>query len=106
MIRKTYSFEKNGVVNDVYTLSTSKGSEVDVLTYGARIIRISMPDRNGKFSDLVVGCKTPEDYYGDNLISEQPSADTATVSATQSLPSTAKRTRLKRTITKTAYTAV
>ncbi len=66
MIRKTYSFEKNGVVNDVYTLSNSKGSEVDVLTYGARLIRISMPDRNGKFSDLVVGCKTPEDYYGDN----------------------------------------
>ena len=47
MITKTYSFEKDGKINDVYTLSNSKGSEVDVLTYGARLIRISMPDRKG-----------------------------------------------------------
>ena len=66
MIKKTYSFEKEGKLNDVYTLSNASGAEVDVLTYGARLIRISMPDRKGKFDDLLVGCKTPEDYYGKN----------------------------------------
>ena len=66
MIRKTYSFEKSGNRNDVYTLSNEQGAEVDVLTYGARLIRISMPDRKGKFSDCLVGCKTPEEYYGEN----------------------------------------
>ncbi len=66
MIQKTYSFKKDGKINDVYTLSNAKGSEVDVLTYGARLIRISMPDRKGKFDDCLVGCKTPEDYYDDN----------------------------------------
>lgn len=66
MIRKTYSFEKNGVVNDVYTLSNGTGAEVDVLTYGARIIRISLPDRKGKFADCVVGFSRAEDYYKDN----------------------------------------
>lgn len=65
MIRKSYSFEKKGVINEVYTLKSAKG-EVDVLTYGARIIRISIPDRNGKFSDVVVGCKKPEGYYEEN----------------------------------------
>ncbi|MBO4940180.1 MAG: galactose mutarotase [Clostridia bacterium] len=66
MITKTYSFKKDGKINDVYTLSNSKGSEVDVLTYGARLIRISMPDKKGKFADCLVGCKKPEDYYGEN----------------------------------------
>jgi aldose 1-epimerase len=66
MIKKSYSFEKKGVINDVYTLKNAKGAQVDILTYGARIIRISVPDRNGKFSDVVVGCKKPEDYYEEN----------------------------------------
>lgn len=66
MIRKSYSFQKGGAINDVYTLTNEKGAEVDILTYGARIIRISVPDRKGKFADVVVGCKKPEDYYGEN----------------------------------------
>lgn len=66
MITKSYSFVKNGVTNDVYTLTNAKGAQVDILTYGARIIRICVPDRRGKLSDVVVGCKTPEDYYEEN----------------------------------------
>ena len=66
MITKTYSFEKNGKINDVYTLRNAKGMEADMLTYGARLIRLTAPDRNGKFSDVVVGCKRAEDYYGEN----------------------------------------
>lgn len=66
MIKKTYSFEKDGKQNDVYTLSNSSGVEVDILTYGARLIRISVPDKLGNFDDVLVGCKYPEDYYGEN----------------------------------------
>ena len=66
MIKKSYTFIKDGKENDVYTLSNSTGVEVDILTYGARLIRISVPDKNGNFDDILVGCKTPEDYYGEN----------------------------------------
>lgn len=66
MIRKTYTFKKKKRENDVYTLSNANGVEVDVLTYGGRIIRIWAPDKNGDFADLVVGCKKPKDYYGEN----------------------------------------
>lgn len=66
MIKKTYSFEKNGRINDVYTLSNACGVKVDVLTYGARLCRIFMPDRKGKLADCLVGCAKPEDYYDDN----------------------------------------
>ena len=65
MIEKTYSFIKDGQLNDVYTLSNGIG-EVDILTYGARIIKISMPDKNGQYDDLIVGCKTPEAHYEEN----------------------------------------
>ena len=64
MIKKTYSFEKNGNINDVYTIQNANGVEIDVLTYGAHLIRISTPDKNGNFDDILVGCKNPEDYYG------------------------------------------
>ena len=66
MIKKTYTFIKDGKENAVYTLSNATGAEVDILTYGARLIRISLPDKNGNFDDILVGCKTPEDYYGEN----------------------------------------
>ena len=66
MIKKTYSFEKAGKTNDVYTLSNTKGYEVDILTYGARITRIFAPDKKGNFDDLIVGCARVEDYYGEN----------------------------------------
>lgn len=49
MVSKTYTFTKNGNINDVYTLANANGVEVDILTYGARIIRISVPDKNGDF---------------------------------------------------------
>lgn len=66
MIKKTYAFEKDGKKNEVYTLSNANGVEVDILTYGARLTRISVPDKNGDFADVLVGCKNPEDYYGEN----------------------------------------
>ena len=66
MIEKTYSFIKNGQTNDVYTLSNANGYEVDILTYGARITRIWVPDKDGGFSDVIVGCRCVEDYYNPN----------------------------------------
>ncbi|MBE5747508.1 MAG: galactose mutarotase [Clostridiales bacterium] len=66
MITKTYSFTKEGKINDVYTLKNAQGVEVDILTYGARILRVFVPDKKGKFADIIVGCKKPEDYYEPN----------------------------------------
>ena len=66
MIEKTYTFLKDGKENAVYTLTNANGVQVDILTYGARILRILVPDKNGVFDDIIVGCKTPEAYYEDN----------------------------------------
>lgn len=64
MIEKTYSFEKNGNTYDVYTLKNANGCEMDILTYGARITRISVPDRKGVMGDVIVGYAKPEEYIG------------------------------------------
>jgi aldose 1-epimerase len=66
MIKKTYSFEKSKQTIDVYTLSNANGMEADVCTYGARLTRISVPDKNGVFDDVLVGCKRVEDYCDPN----------------------------------------
>ncbi len=62
MIEKTYSFKHGGQTIDVYTLKNSSGMEMDVCTYGGRILRLTVPDRNGKMGDVIMGFKQPEDY--------------------------------------------
>lgn len=62
MIRKSYSFDHNGVTVDTYTLSNKLGMEMDIITRGATITRLTAPDRNGKMSDVIVGYATPEEY--------------------------------------------
>ncbi len=66
MIKKIYSFVKNSKTNDVYAFENKNGLKVEILTYGARIISIYAPDKNGVLGDCIVGCATPEDYYGEN----------------------------------------
>ena len=47
MITKIHEFERKGVKNEVYRISNENGAELDILTYGARMIRLTAPDKNG-----------------------------------------------------------
>ena len=58
MIKKTYSFEKNGRTNEVYTFTNAQGAQVEIFTYGARLHRILVPDKKGKLGDILVGDRT------------------------------------------------
>lgn len=62
MITKIHEFERNGVKNEVYRITNANGAELDILTYGARMIRLTAPDKNGNFGDVLVGYAKPEDY--------------------------------------------
>ena len=66
MIKKTYSFEKNGRTNEVYTFTNAQGAQVEIFTYGARLHRILVPDKKGKLGDILVGCRRVENYYEEN----------------------------------------
>ena len=47
---------------DLYTLRNSKGAEACIMTYGGRVQKLLMPDKHGKFADVVLGYDTLDGY--------------------------------------------
>lgn len=47
---------------ELFTLSNSRGVEVRAMTYGATIISVRTPDRNGRPDDVVLGFDRVDDY--------------------------------------------
>lgn len=45
-----------------YTLSNSNGMKVSIIDYGAIVTEVSVPDRDGKFADVVLGFSNLEGY--------------------------------------------
>jgi aldose 1-epimerase len=45
-----------------YTLKNSKGMEAKVINYGATIVSLTAPDKNGKFADVVLGYDNLDGY--------------------------------------------
>lgn len=52
----------DGRAVDIYTLRNSKGAEACILTYGGIVQKLTMPDRNGQFADIVLGFDNLQDY--------------------------------------------
>jgi aldose 1-epimerase len=49
-----------------YTLKNHRGMEVDIITYGAIITALRIPDRQNVPGDVVLGFDTLEEYLGDH----------------------------------------
>jgi aldose 1-epimerase len=47
---------------DLYTLTNAGGMEVKITAYGAAVVSLVVPDRNGKPVDVVLGYDSLEDY--------------------------------------------
>jgi len=45
-----------------YTLKNANGVEMDVITYGGRITSLKVPDKEGKFENVVLGYDNLKDY--------------------------------------------
>jgi aldose 1-epimerase len=52
--QKTFGTRDGRPIN-LYTLTNANGVEVDTMNYGGIILSIRVPDRNGKFADIVLG---------------------------------------------------
>jgi aldose 1-epimerase len=57
-----------GKKTHLHILANKKGAEVTVLNYGAKIVSVMMPDKTGKWTDVVTGHQSVNDY----LASEEP----------------------------------
>lgn len=64
--KKDYGTTSEGKTVELYTLRNTNGMEVDIITYGGRITGLSVPDRDGKFSNVVLGFDTLEQYEKEN----------------------------------------
>lgn len=56
---------KAGAAVSRYVLSNNNGMEVVVITYGATLVSLKIPDRNGKPADIVLGYDNIEGYEQD-----------------------------------------
>ena len=61
--------EKFGTVDgkpiDIYTLTNEKGAKVKIINYGAIVVSLLVPDRNGKLADIVTGYDSLSGYIND-----------------------------------------
>ena len=51
-----------GQAVEIYTLRNSKGAEAAILTYGGIVQKLTVPDKNGKFADVVLGFDDLQGY--------------------------------------------
>ncbi len=51
----------------LYTLKNSKGTEVWLTNYGARILSVITPDSAGNRADITLGYRTFDEYLNDNM---------------------------------------
>jgi aldose 1-epimerase len=54
----------DGTAVDIYTLKT-EGIEAQVMTYGARVVSLKTPDRDGKVTNIVLGYSALDGYLED-----------------------------------------
>lgn len=50
----------------LYTLRNAQGAEVKITNFGAAVVGIVVPDREGRMADVALGYKRPEGYFGDS----------------------------------------
>ena len=56
----------DGKSTNLYTLQNRNGLITQITNYGAIIVSIFAPDRNGKFGDVVQGYDTIDEYIQGN----------------------------------------
>ncbi len=56
----------DGTAVEAFTLSNGSGIEARIMTYGATLISLRLPDRNGDFEDVALGFETLGGYLGEN----------------------------------------
>lgn len=57
-----YGKTADGAAVEIYTLRNSAGSEARIITYGGTVVSLKVPDREGKFGEVVLGLGSLADY--------------------------------------------
>ncbi len=60
--RRPFGKTPDGTEVGLYVLKNENGMTAKIMTYGATLIELDVPDRNGKFADVVLGFDTLDGY--------------------------------------------
>ncbi|MGM0498655.1 MAG: aldose epimerase family protein [Bacillota bacterium] len=63
--RKEFSKLPDGRTADLYILENENGIKVEITNYGGIIVRLFVPDRDGKLEDIVLGYDKLDQYFED-----------------------------------------
>jgi aldose 1-epimerase len=67
---KKSEINHNGQTITIYTIANKGGMSADICNFGAKTVRLYVPDRDGRVEDIVLGFDTPEEvvaketYFG------------------------------------------
>ena len=60
--KQPYGRTSDGTAVEIYTLTNDKGLEARVMTYGATLVSLRVPDRAGRLGDIVLGYDSLDGY--------------------------------------------
>ena len=63
--KKLFGKTPDGQAVELYALTNRGGMEATITTFGGAIVSLKVPDRNGKFADVVLGYDSLEGYVND-----------------------------------------
>lgn len=59
---ESFGKTNDGIESKIFTLKNSNGMEARITTYGATVVSLTAPDKNGNFDDIVLGYDTLDGY--------------------------------------------
>ncbi len=62
MSKTSFGVALDGAAVDMYTLKNAAGWECDIVTIGAALRALRIPDKDGKVRDILLGYDTVADY--------------------------------------------
>jgi aldose 1-epimerase len=62
ILKQAFGAMPDGSNVDLYVLTNKNGLKAQIMTYGATLVSLSVPDRNGNFGDITLGCDSLEGY--------------------------------------------
>jgi len=65
MTKQPFGKMADGTAVDLYTLKNKNGIQADITPYGATVVRLLTPDKNGKLGDVALGFDTLDGYLQD-----------------------------------------
>ena len=63
--KESFGQTTSGKQIDLYTLTNANGLKVRIINYGATLVSLEVPDRNGKLADVTLGYDSLEGYIKD-----------------------------------------